>query len=118
MEYKINKGVGKNVEFKGLQAQYLVIFAAGLLGIFFLFVILYMLNVPVAVCIIFGLSAATALVFFTFRLNKKYGEHGLMKLAASKTRPRFITNRKPIYQLFTSISKSDAKHTQNSNVGK
>ena len=44
MEYSINKGIGKNVEFKGLQAQYLIIFAVGLLGIFFLFAMLYLLS--------------------------------------------------------------------------
>ena len=30
MEYTINKGIGKSVEFKGLKAQYLFIFAGGL----------------------------------------------------------------------------------------
>ncbi len=33
-EYRINKGVGRQVEFKGLRAQYLFIFAGGLLGVF------------------------------------------------------------------------------------
>ena len=37
-EYMINKGVGKQVEFKGLRAQYVFIFAGGLLGVFVLFV--------------------------------------------------------------------------------
>ena len=32
-EYKINKGIGRTVEFRGLKAQYLFIFAGGLLGI-------------------------------------------------------------------------------------
>lgn len=29
--YEINKGIGRTVEFKGLKAQYLFIFAGGLL---------------------------------------------------------------------------------------
>ncbi|MBS9767101.1 MAG: DUF4133 domain-containing protein, partial [Flavobacteriaceae bacterium] len=33
-EFQINKGIGRSVEFKGLKAQYLFIFAGGLLGIF------------------------------------------------------------------------------------
>ena len=41
-EYNINKGIGQSVEFKGLKAQYLFIFAGGLLSIFVLFVILYL----------------------------------------------------------------------------
>ena len=42
----INKGVGKQVEFKGLRAQYVFIFAGGLLGVFVLFVVLYMMGAP------------------------------------------------------------------------
>lgn len=42
MEYGINKGIGKSVEFRGLKAQYLFIFAGGLLAVFVVFVILYM----------------------------------------------------------------------------
>jgi len=33
-EYPINKGVGRQVEFKGLRAQYLFLFAGGLLAVF------------------------------------------------------------------------------------
>lgn len=41
-EYAINKGIGRPAEFKGLKAQYLFIFAGGLLAVFLLFIILYM----------------------------------------------------------------------------
>ena len=80
--YNINKGIGKQVEFKGLRAQYLFIFAGGLLGVFILFVAMYLLGVPTAVCIAVGLVLGTALVAFTFYLNGRYGAHGLMKLSA------------------------------------
>ena len=43
-EYPINKGIGRSVEFKGLKAQYLFIFVGGLLALFVLFVILYMVG--------------------------------------------------------------------------
>ena len=39
-DFEINKGVGREVEFKGLRAQYLFIFAAGLLTVFVMFVIM------------------------------------------------------------------------------
>ena len=35
-EYPINKGIGRPVEFKGLKAQYLFLFAGGLLAAFIL----------------------------------------------------------------------------------
>ena len=41
-DYPINKGIGHSVEFKGLKAKYLFIFAGGLLAVFFLVVVLYM----------------------------------------------------------------------------
>ena len=36
MKYTINKGIGRSVEFKGLKAQYLFLFAGGLLAVFVL----------------------------------------------------------------------------------
>ena len=82
MKYTINKGIGRSVEFKGLKAQYLFLFAGGLLAVFVLLVIF------------FGAGAASMLVFYTFRMNARYGEHGLMKLAAARRRPRYLINRK------------------------
>lgn len=65
MEYSINKGIGETVEYKGLKAQYLFIFAAGLLALFVLFVVMYMCGVPQWFCIGFGAVSATALVAAT-----------------------------------------------------
>lgn len=99
MKYIVNRGVGKSVEFKGLKAQYLFIFSIGLLMIFFLLMVLYM-GINQVFCIIFGIFATSILVFLVFHLNQKYGEHGLMKLAARKRHPDFIINRKSISKLF------------------
>ena len=49
-EYPINKGIGRPVEFKGLKAQYLFIFCGGLLALFVLFVILYMVGTDQWIC--------------------------------------------------------------------
>ncbi len=98
-EYRINKGVGRQVEFKGLRAQYLFIFAGGLVGIFILFVILYVAGVPVMACMLTTLPLGTAMVWYTFRLNARYGAHGLMKRTAARRHPRRIVNRKSIRRL-------------------
>ena len=92
-EYSINKGVGRSVEYKGLKAQYLFIFAIGLLSLFVLFVIMYVAGVPQWFCIGFGAVCASILVWLTFHLNTKYGQYGLMKLTAVKYHPRYIINR-------------------------
>ena len=94
MKYTINKGIGRSVEFKGLKAQYLFLFAGGLLAVFVLLVIFYTAGVDQWACIGFGAGAASMLVFYTFSMNARYGEHGLMKLAAARRRPRYLINRK------------------------
>ena len=98
-DYPINKGIGRPVEFKGLKAQYLFIFVGGLLALFVLFVILYMIGIDQWICIGFGVVSASVLVWQTFALNARYGEHGLMKLGASKNHPRYLLNRRRISRL-------------------
>ena len=98
-EYSINKGIGRPVEFKGLKAQYLFIFAGGLLAAFVLFVILYMAGASQWLCIGFGVVSASATVWLTFRLNAKYGEHGLMKLGAARMRPRHVLHSRRVSNL-------------------
>ena len=100
MNFNLNKGIGKSAEFKGLKAQYLFLFAAGLLTVFVLFIIMYMVGINQWICIGFGIIAASVLVWTTFALNGKYGEHGLMKLLASRQHPRFLINRKTPRKLF------------------
>ena len=107
-EYSVNKGIGRNAEFRGLKSQYLFLFAGGLLSVFVVFVVMYLAGVPQWFCIAFGVMAALVLVAATFRLNAKYGEHGLMKLQASRNRPRFIINRRRIAALFTQKRKEAA----------
>ena len=68
-DYPINKGIGHSVEFKGLKAQYLFIFAGGLLAVFFLVVVLYMAGADQLVCIGLGLTLGSLLVWGTFRLS-------------------------------------------------
>lgn len=94
--YNFNKGVDSEVEFKGLRSQYLFIFAGGIIAVFILFVVMYLMGVDTLVCIITGVTGAGVLVYYTFSLNAKYGSHGLMKLAATKKHPRRIVNRRRI----------------------
>ena len=98
--YPINRGIGNPAEFKGLKSQYLFIFAGGLLAVFVVFVVMYLIGISQWICIGFGVVAALALVYFTFTLNSKYGTYGLMKLSAQRNHPRFIINRKKASALF------------------
>ncbi len=105
-KYNINKGIGRTVEFKGLKAQYLFIFAGGLLGMLILVMILYMAGVNSYVCLFIGVGGGSLIVWQTFSLNQKYGEYGLMKVCANKRHPRYIICRKPVHRYLKFTSKS------------
>lgn len=98
--YSINKGVNKPAEFKGLQSQYLYIFAGGLLASFLVFMVLYFAGINQWVCISVGVLFALFVVWLCILLNRKYGQFGLMKLQATKNFPRRIINRRSISKLF------------------
>jgi len=109
MNYNINKGIGRKVEFKGLKAQYLFIFAGGLLGMLILIMIMYMIGVNSFVCIVLGTGSSSLIVWQTFSLNRKYGEHGLMKIAANKRHPKYIICRKPVQRYLKKLTKQIVK---------
>lgn len=94
--FAINKGIGRTVEFKGLKAQYLFIFAGGLLGVLLLTMILYIVGISPYITIGLGVLLASLVIWQTFSLNRKYGEHGLMKIAANRRHPKYLIHRKAI----------------------
>jgi hypothetical protein len=106
-EYSVNKGIGKPAEFKGLKSQYLFIFAGGLLCLFVVFVIMYMAGIGQWVCIAFGITSASVLIYGTFYLTNKYGEYGLMKLQARRNHPRYVINRRNFSRLFIQKKKEE-----------
>lgn len=105
--YHINKGIGRTVEFKGLKAQYLFIFSGGLLTILICVMIMYMAGINRYLCLFLGGCSSGLLIWQTFRLNGKYGEHGLMKLGAQKKHPRYIISRKNMSRYLRSHRKID-----------
>ena len=106
--YNINKGIGKTVEFKGLKAQYLFLFAGGLLGTLLLVMILYMAGVNPYLCLFIGMGGASLTIWQTFAFNRKYGRYGLMKLGATKRHPKYIIRRKAAHRY---LKHSPTSHT-------
>ena len=105
MEYPVNKGAGNPIEFKGLKSQYLFAFAGGLAAVLLAVVVLYLAGADQWVCIPFGVISGSLLVWVTFRMNARYGEHGLMKLLAEKRHPRYLIHRKRVFRLFAKRKK-------------
>ena len=102
-EWEINKGVGRTVEFKGLKAQYLFLFAGGLLAVFILVFILYLCGVSQIACLVIGVVGATLVVWQTFAMNRKYGQYGLMKKGSVRMHPRYLLNRRTVYHLICNL---------------
>lgn len=105
-EWEINKGIGRTVEFKGLKAHYLFLFAGGLLAVFILVVVLYLLGVNQLVCLVIGVVGASIIVWQTFAMNRKYGRYGLMKQQAVKMHPRYLSNRRSVRHLLNHLNSS------------
>lgn len=108
MSYNINRGIGRGVEFQGLKAQFLYGFAGGLLGTLILVMVLYMAGVNMYICMGTGALCSSVIVWQTFSLNRKYGQHGLMKAAARRKHPKYIISRKPVYRYFHATLKANS----------
>ena len=99
MEYGMNKGVGRSVEFRGLTSQYLFLFAAGMLASLLLTMVLYMAGADRTLCILVALVCMSLVVWGTFRMNRCYGPHGLLVRLGERGYPRRIIHRRSIRHL-------------------
>lgn len=88
--YRINKGINKSIEFKGLKAQYIWYLGGTFLALLILFAILYILGVNTFVCLGLILILGTASVIKIYGMSNKYGEHGMMKKLARRHIPHTI----------------------------
>lgn len=91
--YKINKGINKPIEFKGLKAQYIWYFGAIVVVLLIIYITLFLLGFNqyyalaiVGICGFFLTKKVSA-------LSKKYGQHGLTKMLARKSIPKVIKCR-------------------------
>ena len=85
--YPINKGINRSIVFKGLKAQYIWWLGAGILGLLFLFAVMYILGVSIGICLLVVFGLGCFLFRWVYTLSNKYGEFGLMKKMASRFIP-------------------------------
>ena len=85
--YKINKGINKPIEFRGLKAQYIWYLGGGLVILLILFAILYIIGVNTFFCVGIIVILGTGLFMHVYTLSDKYGEHGMMKKIAKRGVP-------------------------------
>jgi hypothetical protein len=94
--YKINKGINKSIEFKGLKAQYIWWLAGGIVGLLIVFAILYVIGINSFFNIGIVGTLGVFIFLWVFKLCNKYGEHGMKKKMAARNIPGVIKsyNRK------------------------
>jgi len=88
--YKINKGINRPIEFKGLKAQYIWYLGGGLVILLILFAILYISGVHTFLCLGLILLLGTGLFMWVYHLSHTYGAYGLMKKMARKGVPKVL----------------------------
>lgn len=88
--YKINKGINKSIEFKGLKAQYIWYLGAGVIALLILFSVMYIAGLNQFICLGITLLLGTATVLKTYSMSRKYGEHGMMKAVAKRSVPKAV----------------------------
>ena len=91
--YKINKGINKPIEFKGLKAQYIVYLAIGLVALFILCAVLFIMGVNMFICLGITVLLGVMLFMSIYGISNKYGQHGLLKKMARRSLPTFIKSR-------------------------
>lgn len=85
--YKINKGINKPIEFKGLKAQYIGYLGVGVLLLLIVFAALYITGVNMFVCLAVILVLGVLFFLVVYRLSDTYGQHGLLKKIARRNIP-------------------------------
>jgi hypothetical protein len=88
--YKINKGINKSIEFKGLKAQYIWYLGGGIVGLLLLFAILYMIGVNSYINIAVIALSGVGVFVWVYKLSNTYGEHGMKKKMAVRSIPRIV----------------------------
>lgn len=111
--YKINKGINKSIEFKGLKAQYIWYLGGAVVGLMVVFAVLYFIGLNQYVCI--GIIGVLGFISVSkiFAMSKKYGEHGLMKAMARKMVPDSVkSNGRDLFMVSNNVQgKSEPLNT-------
>ena len=104
--YGIHKGVGKPIEWRGLQSTYLLSWVVGVV-VSLLMSFLFSLVVSVGTTVLLSLFLLLSWSGLCFYANKKWGEHGFLHVQVRRHLPRRISMNARTYTLlsFSSFGK-------------
>ncbi|HEY5749522.1 MAG TPA: DUF4133 domain-containing protein [Chryseolinea sp.] len=106
--YKINKGINKPIEFRGLKAQYIGYLGVGVVVLLIVFAALYISGVNMFLCLGITLLLGTLLFMGIYQLSDKYGQHGLVKKLAKRNVPAYLASRSR--RVFFGLVGENSKH--------
>ncbi|PRY03647.1 uncharacterized protein DUF4133 [Pontibacter ummariensis] len=106
--YRINKGINKPMEFKGLRAQYIGYLAVGLVALLLGFTLLYLAGVDLLLCVTVVFLSGGALFTGVYHLDRTYGQYGLLKRFARRSVPRCVRVRSR--KVFMHLKRKEENH--------
>lgn len=106
MSYKVNKGVGRSFEFKGLRTSYVFMALGGLVASVLLYFVCG-LFLPSTLTILLVAVVSLGSIGGAYYLNAVYGEHGLSLERSNRRLPQRIQNDRRIYALLSKESEKD-----------
>lgn len=106
--YRINKGINRPIEFKGLRGQYITFLAVGLVALLLLFTLLYLAGTSLFACLAVVLLLGSGLIAGVYHLDKTYGEYGLSKRLARRRIPAALRLRSR--NLFLHLHRKETCH--------
>ena len=92
-KFRINKGINRPLEFKGLKAQYIWYLAIATLLLLFFFAMLYYLGVPSWISLGLIGSSGSIMIWGTYRLSDRFGQYGMQRMVARRWCPKVIRIR-------------------------
>lgn len=92
MLYKINKGVGRPLDFFGLKGFYILYFVIGIVGAFIMFFIVRLINEIAGYVVAVVVAVLTYII--CYQLNNKYGVNGISNKMAMGMCPERVSPKR------------------------
>lgn len=92
MDYPSNPGVGETVTVFGLKGQYILFAIIAIVLFIIIAAVLSNMDIPILLTILVIISLATIVLGGIIRVNKRFGQYGLMKVFVLHRLPQYIRN--------------------------
>jgi hypothetical protein len=91
--YQINKGINTPIEFKGLKAQYIWYMGGVAIVLFGIYALLYGFGIRSYICVGIVTLLGIPMIMGIYHLSAAYGEHGVTKMLARRSIPKYLKSR-------------------------